>query len=556
METKSREIGPRGSLPGHLVDLADGTPLAMSRLLEAWHDLPVADKTTLLQYLFWRPEVGDPILKREDHAAALVDMALADPNSYVRYLAAREVSQPFGGGGLLDLPRESGYEAKRARYERVRADPSPLVRSATGNVEIPLNDSDDLLAAFWAQPHTERLSAVSGERDKCLSKQRFGSMARLLVFAGRELLPAQKVTEVEILDLLEQWLAGEKLAARIKRENDRRKKYGDGFGEYLLTEHVQNLWGAVAALPDKVAIRLLNELPAQIDSRNVIPADVLQRIAAQPQKLTYLLFRDDAELPELRLELYRQERNAIAPDSATTSFRGDAALSSAAFTLPDSELEPFWLNEEDSEESKKAKVKMLRRLASAESLSMSQRAAVVRGLDAAPSRFFPAFSGVFEHRVDAEDAEKRRLSGLSPLALEREVLEYRLFLLACVAAEGQAEGMSDSVKKLVVSEEPWKTFLAFKDACGDSLQYQSAQAVEWRGAKLPGVEVAGRRYGPPDGESDGEELSEADAGEATVDATAMDLAAALDRLSKVESQTRKIYFIILALSAWLLYRLA
>src|ERR1039458_5939546 len=138
--------------PEYLEPLLDGTPLAVERLREAWPWLALGDRALLVTILLADEHNGFRAMRLNHHRNAVIDLALADESSYIRYLAAKRVPTPDkqADASVVD------------RFERVRTDPVTLVRYAQEEQEnhrlmTSLFRRNGDFARFWQQPQIARL---------------------------------------------------------------------------------------------------------------------------------------------------------------------------------------------------------------------------------------------------------------------------------------------------------------------------------------------------------------------------------------------------------------
>lgn len=82
--------------PPFLAPFLDGSPLALERVKLAWPALTTCDRATLLSILLSDSEGDQRSLRWTHHQGQIIDLALGDESSYIRYLAARHVSAPRG----------------------------------------------------------------------------------------------------------------------------------------------------------------------------------------------------------------------------------------------------------------------------------------------------------------------------------------------------------------------------------------------------------------------------------------------------------------------------
>lgn len=189
----------------HLEPFLDGKPLVIEKIKQAWPGLTLSDRVCLITVLLadGRNRLVDTCdenhaLTWPHHREALMDLALADENGYVRYLAARHVSRPDRG--------DTGSAA--TRYNKVKADSSVLVESAECEARNwQLNSISP--SYFWKYPQIKRLALINEAFDG-------EYVAGVLRYATNTLLPDESVTLYEMLDVLLQFL-GPRFAEQFAR---------------------------------------------------------------------------------------------------------------------------------------------------------------------------------------------------------------------------------------------------------------------------------------------------------------------------------------------------
>jgi hypothetical protein len=146
--------------PIHLQPFMDGTPLALERLRNAWLGLSFPDRAYLISVLLAGRGGHPNALFWKRHHGALLDLALADENAYIRYLAAKQT----------DGPEKSDDSLTVARLEKINSDSSQLVRSA--QVEVGCISP--------ALSRCANLAEIQGFRcrkgPRCRSSERIGIM--------------------------------------------------------------------------------------------------------------------------------------------------------------------------------------------------------------------------------------------------------------------------------------------------------------------------------------------------------------------------------------------
>jgi len=318
----------------YLEPLLDGTPLAVERLREAWPGLAMSDRAYLIFVLLEERRGGPHALQLKHHKDSVIDLALADESSYIRYLAARHVRTPE--------KHAEAYEVER--FERIRKDPVALVRYAqeeqVNHGLMSLFGTRDL-AQFWRQPQAARLTSVSNER--------VSDIAELFRFATKELLPVGSVTVYEMADVLLQYIGPRFANEFAGKVTDASHSY-DGSLMYGLAQDSQTLWELIPDVPKELSYLLLDRLPEPPYS--AIPNEVVESLDAH--QLECLLSRNDIKAGELRRKTYTESKNE--------GLRG-AAVSSQSFELQDADVSSLVFDLEESEESAKEKFEDLRLLA-------------------------------------------------------------------------------------------------------------------------------------------------------------------------------------------------
>jgi hypothetical protein len=420
------------TLPKHLELLLDGTPLAIERIKHAWPGLPTIDRAYLIAILLGTSEESKAI-RWPHHQKQLVDLALADDNAYIRYLAAKNVQAP---SRPMDDEQTPSYLEDKARFEKIEADPVILVRSA--QMREALDDAE----AFWMRPQTERLALVSGVKESGVE------IAELLRYATKNLLPIKAATHDEIFDVLLQYLGGEAIAERVA------DCLWDGYAAYSAGKSVNALWEVIPDIPKALSYVLIECLPEQAGTNSGIPAQVIDSLDELQLKL--LLWRNDITLENLRRRLYKE--------STIDNIRR-AAISHRPFRLLDSDISELTYEPQEPAESGKKKVSELAMLAeSCEGASLVQMQAICDFLRDAP-KDFSSVSGTREAIDTGERLQTRRAKWLSPYTLQREIFAMRLYALAKQLAPLDSSKVPRVLPKetwqdrdIVVPRNPWQTY--------------------------------------------------------------------------------------------------
>lgn len=434
--------------PKHLEPLLDGTPLAVERIKLIWPGLSISDRAYLLAILLAETSKERKALRWGHHRKCLLDLALADDNPYIRYLAAKHVSAPFKAADADETP---SYLEDQARFTKVQSDPVPLVRSASDEEgwKVLMQELEDP-ESFWKRSHTERLALVNGV------KEDGEKIAKLLRCATKDLLPTKAVTIEEMLDVLLQYLGGETIAERVAHSEDYARRFYDGFAEYRTGESIRALWEVIPDIPKALSYVLIECLPEEAGLQSGIPTQIIE--ALDEHQLESLLYRDDVTLKELRRKLFKESTNE--------SLRW-AAVSSPRFELLDSDISEIVYDLGEPAESGKKKVDELAMLAAnCWGATLVQMEAICDLISDAPTDYHSGFSGKWDKVGDGRMLQTRRAKLLSPSTLQREVLAMRLFALAKNLAPiktGDTPGeLPEKVMQhqgLVVQHNPWQTYL-------------------------------------------------------------------------------------------------
>lgn len=317
-------------LPG-LELLLEGTPLSLLRLKEAWPALTTRERAELFTLLLADPAKEPLALQIRAHRNAVLDIALNDDNAFIRHLAARYVSRPWRYGKSDNDTAE--FIADTTRFEKVKSDASPLVRHSRGE---SFDDASKDAASFWKREQTERLALVNGVEGEG------EEMARLLLFAAKELIPSGTVSINDASDVLLQYLGARPLAEWYADKQDAATFTGDGWIEYSADKSLAALWATIPNLPPELAHILLDRLPE--DGSDEVLASLSEK------QLEQLLWRRDVRFKDLRLITYK---NSKSKDLRI------AALSGEHFDFDDKDLSALIYNSKDSIEEVTRKGKEL-----------------------------------------------------------------------------------------------------------------------------------------------------------------------------------------------------
>jgi hypothetical protein len=418
--------------------LMDGTPLAVERVAAIWPGLTVMERATLL------PSFLDPRGALGPYKNRLLDLALADDNAFIRYLAARHVYQP----------RDGSTPEEEARFAKVLTDPSPLVRCARTEFESMkwLNYKPEF---FWGAAQAWRLAAVTGV-------QHHGEeFAKFLVYAAEHLLPEGKLSEWEMVEVTLQYLTWETVAKRLKDTEEYAVASSDGWADYSAGKSLSALWDVIPKLPQQVGFALLHHLPEAGGLSGGVGGDILGALDKYQQLV--LLDREDIHLFYWRRELFEK--------SEDKDIRR-AALGCSRFMLDDSVITAFVYQPGESKEESLRKFIELEILTDYYSgASMAQSSAIAKLIKEAPEEALGA-KKYNEHYGDL--LCDRRVKTLDRRTLEREFKDLQLLQMVWEFAPLQQE-IQDRCpaifRPFMVPGNPWESYLSMKKALADAPTY-------------------------------------------------------------------------------------
>ena len=418
-----------------LTALFDGTPLAVERVVAIWPGLTVVEKATLLPCLLEKRGA----LNYASHRDRLLDLALADNNDFIRYLAARHVYEP----------REESSADEQARYAKTQNDASPLVRFNRTEIRA-MKWLDYEPEAFWAAAPSWRLAAVTGV------KHAGEEFSKLLAYATDNLLPEGKVSEQEMVDVTLQYLTWETVANRLE------ETFSDGWADYKAGKSLTALWELVPRVPRQVAFALLNNLPEEGGLSGGVGGNVLDTL--DKHQKSALLYRDDFRLFGWRAEIYEKDTDQDARF---------AALSHPDFHLKDSVISALVFHPGESLEEGLRKFDELGDLADLYyGATMAQSSAISKLIEAAPKEVSDArsFSEHYGHIIC-----DRRVKTLDRDHLESEFRDLQLLEMVwwLVPFDGEIEGRCpDALRPHLVPGNPWESYQRLKAAAGGAQTYR------------------------------------------------------------------------------------
>lgn len=257
------------------------TPLNRLLLAEMWECLSAESKASLLERLMGG--FGHRSLPE-----ALVHKAIAEPQPYLRYLAAKSgvwksgprTPAPISENAMperIAAMRTSlgGYDA--AVDDKLRADPSPLVRAAVRCREQRSSDYSWMLSAS----QVERLVFIAGEIS--VSGDFLTDFVRSAV---------GHVSEDELQEVLTEYCCSPHTKSYYAMEAT-----GDAVTDFTAKGWFDKVWDLVGTVPQPVYMPILWYYPTQ-SMMWEIPDAVVARL--EDDLLALVLRRSDADLPALR----------------------------------------------------------------------------------------------------------------------------------------------------------------------------------------------------------------------------------------------------------------
>jgi len=434
------------TIPHHLAPLLLPTPSGVVKLLAAWDGLGGESQIVILTKL--DVVTLPPYLKEK-----ILMKALDSANSYVRYLAARQL--PSNGDETLQ--------------QRLEQDPDPLVRYCKMEARSLPEDAD----TFFAYPQEARLATVRGKIEG--GKK----LAKFITHAFEHQLKEGLVSELEIYEIL----------CDLVNKPSFRDYYADWEDRYkydypsIKMADIRALWTLVPKVLEAISYVLIENLPAKIAQESVIPNEVLKEMNSR--QLQRLLNRSDVGLEEFRKELFWK--------TAPRDFMTWTAATSHNFDLDYTEFAKILAR------PKEERVEILLHLSGAEDLSLYLYDAIVNALLASDEN---AWLGERPPKVKSRFSGLSRLRGLHQFA-QHEFAELRNLGLYRVASRAvrikkgeffyPLKGELEFLSKHVVEDDAWGTFMAFHEAwgIGKNIAWLSEYLPEWTGSPEDSEESLG-----------------------------------------------------------------
>ena len=417
------------SVPAYLQELLQPTPSGSAKLIAAWDGL--TPETQMQMLAAKKKSPGPGYLYQQ-----VLEKALACPNSFVRYMAAREIN--------LNTRDEREKKIK----ELIDSDSEPLVKYAHLETSCSLGSDFDDPEKFFALPHEARLAKMrrltgGGEE-----------VANLVSYAAEHLLKDGKLSEIEIFEILSDYLVKPDLKDRYIKD---RLNY-DGFGEYLAGKDIEALWGLVLKVPENISHVLIEHLPESAGLSSGIPRHILSGMS--DRQLATLLYRSDVGLEELRKQKFFEASESDDEKKDYAKHHMQCAAITHAFDLT---------NEEFAEILSKPGEQRVRILKDLSMMAQGLRLCLYEAIHDAlfVSEVSPMGSD-YEHAEWAKRTFERKLEELKGWQRERELRELRLYRLAVQAVPWKRgeKGYPPTdelafLAEAIVEGGTWATFAAF-----------------------------------------------------------------------------------------------
>jgi hypothetical protein len=472
-------MGENNRTSEYLEPFLDGTPLALERIKLAWLGLSLRDRAYLLSILLADARKEPLAMRWSRQREALIDLALDDENSYIRYLAAKHVAEPGKGDDASAV----------ARYRKVESDKAGLVQAGieeSRGLLFRFGLFSDKPDRFWKLPQISRLALANGALSSII--------ADYLRYASKELLPNGLVTVDEMFDVLLQFL-GPEMAREIGVPNRQRYEIGTPNRKQAASSRepdntrrlegiAEELWKLIPDVPELLSYILLSCLPEP--AYVPVPREVLD--ALDDDQLKFLLSHNEIPLKELRRKVFTE--------SANRELR-KAAVSSQNFELSNSDISRLVFDPNETKESGNRKREELVILAEAcGGATLVQMEAISDFIKARKDAI------MIESESNSHDyyAQARRAKSLAAESLETEILEMRIYELAKrLSTSNPDEEFSQLLEKLGVHQEfaptcnSWQTYL---NLCNVPLKKWKRSKTDLPGVYIPGFDL------PDDSEAD------------------------------------------------------
>jgi hypothetical protein len=298
--TMKNTRGP--NVQDHLATLAFPTPSGTAKLLAAWDDLSLESQIILLTEIteadpltsFLPPHLNHFGNRFSNRLTKVVKKALDSPNSYIRYLAGRN---------LKSLPEG---EEKKAIQTRIESDHDPMVRFCLLEEARTVLDFDP--NTFFTLPQEARLAQIrslqSCHRD----------VLSLIEHAAVHELKDGKITEVELFEILLD-LMGSPAFRRLHSSDNT-----EAFLGLQQIYDIEGWWRLTTRLPEWMTYLLIEHLPAK--HLFAVPRTKLRKVlldTLSPYQLAHILRRPDIKLSAYRKELFFADNQHLAVSDEAVS---------------------------------------------------------------------------------------------------------------------------------------------------------------------------------------------------------------------------------------------
>lgn len=425
MENQAKTV-----VPEHLQELLRPTPSGVAKLLAAWDGL--APESQILVLAEKKKHPGPAYLYQQ-----VIEKAITSSNAFVRYMAAREANL------------NNGDDREKRLRGKIDSDPEPLVRYAHHETDwVGIRSEFDDPETFFGLPHEAQLAKVrklvgGGE-----------TVAKLISYAVDHLLKDGKISEIELFEILTDYLEKPEFTGRYAKD---RLSY-DGFGEFLAGKDIEALWELVLKVPESISHVLIEHLPESAGLSSGIPKHVLDGMS--DRQLQTLFDRPDIGLQELRKQKFLEAAEGEDEEKNYVKDFMQGAATTYAFDLTNDEFAEI-LSKPD-----KQRVRILKNLSMmAQDLRLCLYEAIHDALFV--SEVSPMGTD-YEYAEWAKRAFERKIKEIKGWQRDKELKELRLYRLAVQAVPWKKgeEGYSPSdelafLEEAVVEGDTWATFAAF-----------------------------------------------------------------------------------------------
>ncbi|MGO8868329.1 MAG: hypothetical protein ACLQME_17705 [Alphaproteobacteria bacterium] len=420
----------------------------MAQIVSIWDHLGLETQVELLHQLS-KARIPEPLKSR------VWAKASKGENEYVRYLV-RERSK-FVPEEIVAEQKGSAakFEALVSQGQRIE-DAGQAVGIKIGRTS---DNSIEDAKLFYAQPQEDRLALL---RSTIFIEHETRRVADLFRHAAVQLLPQGGISEVEVLELVAEYVGKPEFAERYARV--------DRF-ELEQTHDLSELWSLVPTLPADAASFLIEFLPGGRGLDRQIPDEVIGGMSSA--QLNHLFSRHDVGLPEQRKRIFNRSADpgafggnrhidAAASHDFDLSYEEFGALVHAARALP--KVKPGDGQRDTERDSINWRLWALSFFG--QDVNLVCREAAWDVLSLQDHDYGPHNPTKLEEHV-----RERRARGKS--IADQDVVELQIYRLAKSvvpwAREGKIEPLEGELKFLnpaVRKGDTWETFVSFLDVWG------------------------------------------------------------------------------------------